>query len=136
MASVPDGLAELKQRLRATWMAGDFGQIAKLNAAEGEGFIRRLNLKPGTKVLDVACGTGNQSIPAARVGAEVIGLDLAPNLLEQARKRAAEENLKVEFIEGDAEKLPFEAARFDVVLSMFGAMFAPRPELVAAELLR
>ncbi len=136
MASLPDGFSELKQRLRATWMAGDFGQIAKLNAAEAEGFIRRINLKPGTKVLDVACGTGNQSIPAARAGAEVIGLDLAPNLLEQARKRAAEENLKIEFIEGDAEKLPFEAARFEVVLSMFGAMFAPRPELVAAELLR
>jgi SAM-dependent methyltransferase len=88
------------------------------------------------KVLDVACGTGNQSIPAARAGAEVIGLDLAPNLLEQARKRAAAENLKIEFIEGDAEKLPYDAARFDVVMSMFGAMFAPRPEVVAAELLR
>ena len=88
------------------------------------------------KVLDVACGTGNQSIPAARAGAEVIGLDIAPNLLEQARKRAADENLKIEFIEGDAEKLPYDAARFDVVMSMFGAMFAPRPEVVAAELLR
>jgi SAM-dependent methyltransferase len=87
-------------------------------------------------VLDVACGTGNQSIPAARAGAEVVGLDIATNLLEQARKRAADEKLKVEFIEGDAEKLPYEAARFDVVLSMFGAMFAPRPEVVASELLR
>ena len=136
MASGPDSFGELKQRLRASWMAGDFGEIAKLNVREGEGFIQRINLKPGTKVLDVACGTGNQSIPAARAGADVIGLDLAPNLLEQARKRAAAENLKIEFIEGDAEKLPYDAARFDVVMSMFGAMFAPRPEVVAAELLR
>ena len=136
MATGPDSFAELKQRLRASWMAGDFGEIANLNAREGEEFIQRINLKPGTKVLDVACGTGNQSIPAARTGADVIGLDLAPNLLEQARKRAADEKLKIEFIEGDAEKLPYDAAHFDVVLSMFGAMFAPRPEVVAAELLR
>ncbi len=136
MTSVPDNFAELKQRLRASWMAGDFGEIAKLNVREGEGFIQRIKLKPGTKVLDVACGTGNQSIPSARAGADVIGLDLAPNLLEQARQRAAAENLKIEFVEGDAEKIPYEAARLDVVLSMFGAMFAPRPEVVASELLR
>ena len=85
MAALPDGLAELKQRLRASWMAGDFGQIARLNAKGAEDFIARLNLKPGMKVLDVACGTGNQSIPAARTGAGVTGLDIAPNLLEQAR---------------------------------------------------
>jgi ubiquinone/menaquinone biosynthesis C-methylase UbiE len=136
MAALPDGLAELKQRLRASWIAGDFGQIAKLNANEAEGFIARINLKPGMKVLDVACGTGNQSIPAARTGAQVTGLDIAPNLLEQARQRAQAENLKIEFVEGDAEKLPYSAGQFDVVLSMFGAMFAPRPEVVASELKR
>ena len=70
MATVPNNLAELKARMRASRMAGDFGEIAKLNAGEAEGFIRRINLKPGTKVLDVACGTGNQSIPAARAGAD------------------------------------------------------------------
>ena len=136
MAALPDGLAELKQRLRASWIAGDFGQIAKLNASEAEGFISRINLKPGMKVLDVACGTGNQSIPAARTGAQVTGLDIAPNLLEQARQRAQAENLKIEFVEGDAEKLPYPAGQFEVVLSMFGAMFAPRPEVVASELKR
>ena len=136
MAAFPDGFAELKQRLRASWMAGDFGQIARLNAKGAEDFISRLNLKPGMKVLDVACGTGNQSIPAARTGAQVTGLDIAPNLLEQARQRAASENLKIEFTEGDAENLPYPAAQFDVVLSMFGAMFPPRPEVVAAELKR
>jgi SAM-dependent methyltransferase len=136
MATLPEGFAELKQRMRAMWMAGDFGEIAKLNSQGAEDFIGRLHLKPGTKVLDVACGTGNQSIPAARAGAEVIGLDIATNLLEQARKRATDEKLKIEFVEGDAEKLPYDAARFDVVVSMFGAMFAPRPEVVASELLR
>jgi SAM-dependent methyltransferase len=136
MAALPDGLAELKQGLRAAWMAGDFGQIARLNTQEAEGFVARLNLKPETKVLDVACGTGNQSIPAARTGAQVIGLDIASNLLQQARQRAESENLKIEFIEGDAEKIPYPAGQFDVVLSMFGAMFAPRPEVVASELKR
>jgi SAM-dependent methyltransferase len=136
MATLPEGFAELKQRMRAMWMAGDFGEIAKLNSHGAEDFIGRLHLKPGTKVLDVACGTGNQSIPAAQAGAQVIGLDIATNLLEQARKRAADEKLKIEFVEGDAEKLPYEAARFDVVVSMFGAMFAPRPDVVASELLR
>lgn len=136
MAVLPDGLAQLKQNLRASWMAGDFGQIARFNAQGAEDFVARLSLKPGMKVLDIACGTGNQSIPAARTGAKVIGLDIAPNLLEQARQRAQSENLKIEFIEGDAEKLPYPAGQFDVVLSMFGAMFAPRPEVVASELKR
>jgi SAM-dependent methyltransferase len=88
------------------------------------------------KVLDVACGTGNQSVPAARSGAEVIGLDIATNLLEQARERAKKENLKITFVEGDAEEIPYDKAQFDVVLTMFGAMFAPRPERVVSELLR
>ncbi|MHB8754475.1 MAG: class I SAM-dependent methyltransferase [Candidatus Acidiferrales bacterium] len=130
------GFAELKQKMRATWMAGDFGEIARLNERGAEEFVARLSLKPGMKVLDVACGTGNQSIPAARTGATVTGLDLAPNLLEQARKRAEAEGLKIDFIEGDAEKLPQSAGEFDVVLSMFGAMFAPRPEAAASELMR
>ncbi len=136
MAALPDGFAELKQRLRATWMAGDFGEIARLNARGAEDFVNRLDLKPGMKVLDVACGTGNQSIPAARSGAQVIGLDIAPNLLQQARQRAESEKLEIEFIEGDAEKLPYEPGQFDVVMSMFGAMFAPRPDVVASELKR
>ena len=117
-------------------MAGDFGQIARLNEARASNSSIAWNLKPGMKVLDVACGTGNTSIPAAKTGADVTGLDIAPNLLEQARKRAQVEGLKIEFIEGDAEQLPQADASFDAVISMFGAMFAPRPELVASELLR
>lgn len=133
--SAPD-LTELKSRLRAVWMAGDFGQIAKFTAQEAQNFIARLGIVPGSKVLDVACGTGNTAIPAARIGAQVTGLDIAPNLLETARERAAAENLNIRFQEGDAEDLPFPDHSFDVVVTMYGAMFAPRPEKVAAELIR
>src|SRR5688572_24482936 len=126
----------LKAKLRATWIAGDFGQIAKFLSAEAEKFINGLGLKPGMKVLDVACGTGNLAVPAARLGATVTGVDIAPNLLEQARERAAAEGLDIKFDEGDAEALPYEDASFDAVVTMYGAMFAPRPELVAAELKR
>ncbi len=131
-----DGFLELKQRMKASWMAGDFGQIARKIASGAEEFIARLDLKPGMKVLDVACGSGNQSIPAAHAGATVTGVDIATNLLEQARVRAAEEGLKIQFDEGDAEQLPYGDAQFDVVLSMFGAMFAPRPAKVVSELKR
>ena len=127
-------LAALKTRLRATWIAGDFGQIAKYYTGEAEEFIERLNLKPGMKVLDVACGTGNLALPAARAGATVTGVDLAPNLVEQARENAKREGLNIQFDEGDAEALPYDVASFDAVVTMFGAMFAPRPELVASEL--
>jgi ubiquinone/menaquinone biosynthesis C-methylase UbiE len=129
-------LETLKARLRATWIAGDFGQIAKFSASEAEDFIKRLNLQPGMKLLDVACGTGNLALPAARIGAIVTGVDIAPNLLKQARENAEREGLRIQFDEGDAEALPYEDASFDIVVTMFGAMFAPRPELVAAELKR
>lgn len=131
----PD-FAQVKSAMKATWMAGDFGQIANYSAHEGDAFVGRLNLSPGTLVLDVACGTGNLAVPAARHGAEVTGVDIAPNLLEQARKRAATEELQIRFEEGDAEELTYPDHSFDVVMSMFGAMFAPRPERVASELLR
>ena len=126
----------LKTRLRATWIAGDFGQIARYYLADAEKFVEGLNLKPGMKVLDVACGTGNLAIPAARAGADVTGVDIAPNLVEQARENAKREGLNAKFDEGDAEALPYDDASFDAVLTMFGAMFAPRPDLVASELKR
>lgn len=129
-------MESLKTKLKSMWMAGDFGQIAKQLETEAETFINRLGLKPGDRVLDVACGSGNLAIPAARAGADVTGADIATNLLEQGRARAAAEGLTIQFDEGDAEKLPYEDASFDVVVSMFGAMFAPRPELTAAELVR
>jgi SAM-dependent methyltransferase len=126
----------LKTTLKAIWTAGDFGKIACLFADDAAEFVNRLNLRRGMRVLDVACGTGNQSLPAARAGAVVTGIDIAPNLIEQARSRAAEENLPIRFDEGDAENLPYQSADFDAVISMFGAMFAPRPDKVSAELIR
>ena len=136
MSTTKPEMETLKSRLKSMWMAGDFGQIAKQIETSAQEFIDRLELKPGDRVLDVACGSGNLSIPAARAGAIVTGVDIAPNLLEQGRARAAAENLTIKFDEGDAESLPYDAAAFDVVVSMFGAMFAPRPELVASELVR
>ena len=123
-------LETLKARLRATWIAGDFGQIAKSTASGAEDFIKRLNLQSGMKVLDVACGTGNLALPAARAGAIVTGVDIAPNLIKQARENAEREGLKIQFDEGDAEALSYEDASFDAVVTMFGAMFAPRPEFL------
>jgi SAM-dependent methyltransferase len=131
----PD-FVQLKSNLKSTWMAGDFGQIANYAVRAGVEFIQRTNISPGSRVLDVACGTGNVSIPAAKAGATVTGVDIAPNLLDQARKRAEAEGLSIRFDEGDAEDLPYKDKEFDIVVTMFGAMFAPRPERAAAELIR
>jgi SAM-dependent methyltransferase len=129
-------LDALKTRLRATWIAGDFHQIAKSYATGAQEFIAGLDLQPGIRVLDVACGTGNLALPAARRGAVVTGVDIAPNLVEQARENAKREGLNVQFDEGDAENLSYADASFDAVVTMFGAMFAPRPDVTAAEMKR
>ena len=136
MNTISPEMESLKTRLKAMWMTGDFGQVAKHIETGAEEFIDRLALKPGVRLLDVACGSGNLAIPAARLGAIVTGVDIATNLLEQARARARSEGLTIQFDEGDAESLPYPDAVFETVVSMFGAMFAPRPELVAAELVR
>jgi SAM-dependent methyltransferase len=136
MAVGESRLHELKQRMKAGWTAGDFGKLAPHIQHEAEAFVGRIGLKPGMKVLDVGCGTGNQSIPAARAGAAVTGVDIAPNLLAQAQARAQEEKLNIHFQEADVEALPFGEGEFDVVMSMFAAMFAPRPKVAAAEMLR
>lgn len=136
MTEMTPDIDAIKTRMKAAWMAGDFGQIAKYNEQRGEDFIARLGIPSGARVLDVACGTGNATFPAARAGAIVTGVDIAPNLLEQARARAQAEGLKIQFDEGDAELLPYPDGSFDIVVTMFGAMFAPRPELAAAELVR
>ena len=136
MDAVTPEMESLKARLKATWVAGDYSLIAKSTESGAEEFISRLALKPGTRLLDVACGSGNVAIAAARIGAVVTGVDIAPNLLEDGRERAKAEGVTVQFDEGDAEQLPYPDAAFDAVVSMFGAMFAPRPELAAAELVR
>ena len=133
VSAEPDPLAA---RVRATWTSGDFGRIARgyeLGAAQ---FITRLGLEPGERVLDVATGTGNLAIPAARTGALVTGVDIAPNLITQAKARAAAEGLAIRLDVGDAESLGYDDDEFDTAVSMFGAMFAARPERAASELLR
>jgi SAM-dependent methyltransferase len=122
--------------VRATWTSGNFGRIARgyeLGAAQ---FITRLGLEPGERVLDVATGTGNLAIPAARTGALVTGVDIAPNLITQAKARAAAEGLTMRLDVGDAEALPYADGEFDTAVSMFGAMFAARPERAGSEFLR
>lgn len=132
----PSDIDALKAKMRATWMAGDFGVIARVVEEANEEIVAGLGITPGTKVLDVACGTGNSAIPAAKRGAEVIGVDIASNLLEQARERAKAAGVSIRFEEGDAEALVFPDGAFDLVISIFGAMFAPRPDLVASEFKR
>ncbi len=130
------GLDELKTRLRNTWMTGDYGRFCRYMERDAEAFYRRLPIEAGAQLLDVGCGAGQLSLIAARAGARVTGCDIATNWLAQARRSAAAEGLTVVFEEGDAEALPYENATFDAVVSLIAAMFAPRPELVAAELTR
>ena len=126
----------LTERVRATWTAGDFSRIAAGYVGGAGEFIARLELERNERVLDVACGTGNLAIPAARAGASVTGVDIAPNLIAHAKARAADESLSTTFEVGDAEQLSYESNAFDTVVTMFGAMFAARPERAASELLR
>ena len=135
-SAVTPSIDQIKANMRNTWMAGDFGVVAKTISAGADEFIRRLAIPAGKRVLDIATGTGNLAIPLARSGCIVTGVDIAPNLLEQARQRSAAEGLSAQFDEGDAEALPYADASFDAVVTMFGAMFAPRPELVAKEMAR
>ena len=126
----------LKARLKATWMSGNYGHFAEYLEPGALDFLKRLNIEPGQRMLDVACGAGQIAIPAARAGVQVTGIDIATNLIERARSRAQAEGVRVQFDEGDAEMLPYADASFDIVVSLIGAMFAPRPDCVAAELIR
>ena len=130
-------VADLKRKHRATWAAGDYAAVARvIDEVPPRDLLARLAITPGQEVLDVATGTGNIAIRAAAAGAQVVGLDLTPELFETARGRAEEHGLVVDWVEGDAEHLPFEDERFDHVLSAFGAQFAPRHAIVAQELAR
>jgi SAM-dependent methyltransferase len=126
----------IKQGQRTMWASGDYPQIARRISSVGELLVQRLGVGVGTEMLDVATGAGNVAIPAAKTGASVTGLDLTPELLEVARARAKDEGVTIDFVEGDAEALPFADASFDRVSSCFGVMFAPRQQQAAAELLR
>ncbi|HET9907300.1 MAG TPA: class I SAM-dependent methyltransferase [Anaerolineales bacterium] len=135
-AEMTPEMEALKTRLKATWMSGDYGLFATYLEPGALEFLSRISIEPGMRVLDVACGAGQTAIPMSRAGAKVTGVDIATNLIEQARARAQAENLDTRFEEGDAEMLPFEDGSFDIVISLIGAMFAPRPDFVAAELKR
>jgi SAM-dependent methyltransferase len=126
----------LKTRLKATWMDGNYDYFSRFMESSAVEFLDRVGVEAGASWLDVACGSGQLGLIAARRGARVTGVDIATNSILAARGRAASEGLDVRFEEADAEALPFANASFDVVATIFGAMFAPRPDLVAAELLR
>jgi SAM-dependent methyltransferase len=130
-------LAKLKQGARATWAAGDFPAIAERQLWEvGPRIVQAADVRPGDAVLDVACGTGNAALRAAQAGGTVVGLDLTPELFDAGRRLAADLDVEVDWVQGDAEDLPFDDESFDVVLSTFGCMFAPRHAVTAHELAR
>lgn len=136
MTPTVEQLAEAKRTARSTWAAGDYDTIAQPLWPAGARVVEATGVGTGDVVLDVACGTGNAAVQAATAGADVIGLDLTPELFDRARIRASAAGVEVEWREGDAESLPFDDGRFDVVLSTFGAMFAPRHAVVAGEMAR
>lgn len=129
-------LDNLKVRLKTIWMAGDYDRFSRYMEGGAREFYERLTVAPGSRFLDVGCGSGQLALMASKDGLEVTGVDIASNWVERARMRAQAEGLPARFEEADAEALPFEDASFDVVASLIGAMFAPRPDLVAQELLR
>jgi len=132
-----DPIAEFKARQRETWALGNFGEAATFTTVVAGHLVRFAGIESGQRILDVGCGTGVVAITAARHGATVTGLDLTPELLEQARAIAPAAGVRdVEWREGDAESLPFPDGAFDTVLSQFGHMFAPRPEVAVKEMLR
>ena len=134
-AQQPD-LAAIKARQQQTWELGDYAAVAAFLTPTAEVLCDDAGFLAGARALDVACGSGNVALAAARRSADVVGVDYAPSLLERARERGAAERLAIDFREGDAEALPFPDASFDCVLSAFGVMFAPDQERAAAELLR
>jgi ubiquinone/menaquinone biosynthesis C-methylase UbiE len=136
MSDVVD-LNAVRQAQQKTWSEGDFAMVAGLVMMVSEELVEAARILAGERVLDVACGSGNAALAATRrAWGNTVGADFVPTLLERGRERAATERLDVEFVEADAVALPFEDAEFDVVLSVFGAMFAAEQEKAAAELLR
>ena len=133
--STPD-LKAVTTAQQAMWASGDFAVIAHGVHAVAERLVDSADPIAGCDVLDVATGSGNAAIAAARYGCKVTGLDYVPALLERGRERAAAERLAVTFVEGDAQALPFDDASFDLVVSVFGVMFAPNQAQAASELVR
>jgi SAM-dependent methyltransferase len=128
--------AAMKQGTKAVWSLGDYSQIERFTAPASQALLDACAVSAGQEVLDVAAGTGNFALLAAAEGASVVASDLTPALIERGRERTAAEGVEIEWLEADAEELPFEDARFDCTATVFGAMFAPRPERVSQELFR
>ncbi len=129
-------LTAVKGRQQLVWASGDYSVIGTTLQIVGESLCEAADLDAGSKVLDVACGNGNASLAAAHRFCKVTGLDYVPSLLALARERAVAERLTIDFVEGDAEALPFAANSFDAIVSTFGVMFAPDQERAARELVR
>jgi ubiquinone/menaquinone biosynthesis C-methylase UbiE len=129
-------MTEAQDRARATWSAGDFDAIAQRILEVGKTIVAQVDPQEGERLLDVACGTGNAAIPAAAKGAEVTGLDITPKLLEDAKRNADNAGVEIEWVEGDAQDLPFDDNSFDAVVSTFGCMFAPDHAKTASEIVR
>src|SRR3712207_4540363 len=128
---------ELKTRHRAMWASGDYASMVETFLLPlGPRLVEACGIEAGVRVLDVAAGTGNASIPAAQLGAQVTASDLTPELFEAGRRRAEAAGVEIEWVEADAERLPFDDESFDVVISSIGAMFAPHHEEVADQLVR
>ena len=134
-APQPD-LSAIKAKMKATWEDGDYADFARYMEAGAVEILDGWNITPRLHLLDVGCGSGQSAIPAAQRGHRVTGIDIAENLIEHARERAAFENLDVQFDVGDAENLPYADNSFDVAISMIGAMFAPQPDKVVTEFSR
>ena len=123
-----DDLAQVTERQRAMWGAGDFDPFGRMLLPTSDPLVDAAGVGPGDDVVDVGCGTGNTSRAAARAGGRVTGVDLSPRMLEGARAASAREGVEITWLEGDAQALPLEDAAFDVALSTFGCMFAPDHE--------
>jgi len=136
MNAIPHVAEQIKQHQQRIWSAGDFSRVATPTTIVGERLCESVDLRAGQRVLDIATGSGNTALAAARRYCEVTGVDFVPSLLDRARERAAAERLDIDFREADAESLPFPDASFDVILSTFGVMFAPDQARAASELLR
>ena len=128
--------AAITDRQQATWSLGDFNALGIQNMPVAEALVAAVDPRPGQRVLDLACGSGNAALVAARRHCEVTGLDFVPALLERARQRATADGVTVQLVEADAQALPFADASFDVALSIFGIMFAPNQQRAADEMVR
>jgi len=129
-----DGIAQFKEMQKQSWV--HFTPLEAITTPAAARLVRHAAIAPGMRVLDVACGTGVVAITAARLGATVTALDLTPQLLDRARENASVAGVEIDFHEGDVENLPFPDAQFNAVLSQFGHIFAPRPEVAIGEMLR